>query len=230
VVRLVDDELVDLAFDDADGAGKQLAPFDDSEYAGWGEVDEVVGPLANDLRVPDGARGAADDAQLLVADLVAVAVGAVQHVTCPPLCQPRDVGQLVAQAGGDQQTSGRDPLPAVEENPEPGPAIGHQVGDRAGDDLAAVTGDLVPAGGKELSWGQAVAGQIAVHMGGGGVAWLAGIDHEDLPAGSGQDQGCGQAGGASADDHYVVSVHGPRLAPAAVNTNQRCCLRETGVR
>jgi hypothetical protein len=69
-----------------------------------------------------------------------------------------------------------------------------------------------------------------VHVGGGGVAWLASIDHEDLAAGSGQDQGCGQASGASADDHYVASVHAPRLEPAAVTTNERCCFRETGVR
>jgi hypothetical protein len=154
----------------------------------------------------------------------------VQHVACPPLGQAGDGRQLVAQPGGDQQTPGRDLLPAVEKDPEPGPAVGHQIGDDAGDDLAAVAGDLVPAGGKELGGGHAVAGQVAVHVRSGGVAWLAGIDHEDLAAGSGQDQGCGQAGRASADDHYVVSVHRPRLEPAAVNTNERCCFRETGVR
>jgi len=36
-------------------------------------------------------------------------------------------------------------------------------------------------------------------VGGRGVAWRAGVDHEDLTAGAGQDQCCGQAGGASAD-------------------------------
>ena len=54
-----------------------------------------------------------------------------------------------------------------------------------------------------------------MHVGGRGVARLAGVDHEDLAAGSGQDQGCGQAGGAAADDHYVVLIHAPRSEPPA---------------
>ena len=37
------------------------------------------------------------------ADLPAVAVRAVQDVEPPPVGQPGHVGQLVAQAGGDQQ-------------------------------------------------------------------------------------------------------------------------------
>ena len=85
VVLVVDDQLVDGALDDADGAGEQLGPLGVGEDVGWGEVDEVVGPLAHDLGVPDGARCAADDAEPAVADLVAVAVGAVQDVAGPPV-------------------------------------------------------------------------------------------------------------------------------------------------
>ena len=94
---------VDGAFDDADGAGEQLGPFGGGEDVGWGEVDEVVGPLANDLGVADRARAATDDAELPVGDLVAVAVGAVQDVAGPPVAEPGDVGQLVVQAGRDDQ-------------------------------------------------------------------------------------------------------------------------------
>jgi DNA-binding XRE family transcriptional regulator len=39
------------------------------------------------------------------------------------------------------------------------------------------------------------------------VAWCAGVDDQDLAACPGQDQGCGQAGGASADYDDVVVVH-----------------------
>ena len=39
-----------------------------------GEVDEVVGPLADDLGVPDRAGGAAEHTEAAVAHLVAVAV------------------------------------------------------------------------------------------------------------------------------------------------------------
>ena len=119
VVRVVDDQLVDGAFDDADGAGEQLGPLGGGEDVGRGEVDEVVGPLANDLGVADGARGAAEHAEPPVADLVAVAVGAVQDIAGPPVAQAGDVGQLVAQAGRDHQSPRRDPLPVGEEGPEP---------------------------------------------------------------------------------------------------------------
>ena len=80
-----------LAFDHADRAGDQLGPLGGGEGVGWGEVDEVVGPLADDLGVADRAGVAADDAELAVADLVAVAVGAVQDVAGPPLTQAGDV-------------------------------------------------------------------------------------------------------------------------------------------
>ncbi len=49
---------------------------------------------------------AAEDAERLVADLVAVAVRAVQEVAAPPLAHAGDVGDVVAQAGGDQDAAG----------------------------------------------------------------------------------------------------------------------------
>jgi len=36
MVRVVDDQLVDGAFDDADGAGEQMGPLGGGEGAGWG--------------------------------------------------------------------------------------------------------------------------------------------------------------------------------------------------
>ena len=80
-----------------------------------------MGPLADDLGVADGARRAAENAEPPVADLVAVAVRAVQDVAGPPVAKTRDVGQLVAQAGGDEQSPRRDPLPVGEQDPEAGP-------------------------------------------------------------------------------------------------------------
>jgi hypothetical protein len=55
-------------------------------------------------------------------------------------------------------------------------------------------------------------------VGGRGVARLPGVHHEDLATGAGKNEGCGQAGGASADDRYVVSVHASRLQPREVIT------------
>ena len=50
----------------------------------------------------DRAGRPAEDAEGLVAYLVAVAVGAVEEVSAPPLSHTGHVGHLVAQAGGDQ--------------------------------------------------------------------------------------------------------------------------------
>ena len=60
----------------------------------------------------DGFGCAAEDAEGLVADLVAVAVGTVQQVATPPLRDAGDVGDVVAQAGGDQDPAGRRTWPS----------------------------------------------------------------------------------------------------------------------
>ncbi len=106
----------------------------------------------------------------------------------------------------------------------------HEVGDGAVDDVAAVAVHLAAAGGQQLAGWDAVAGEVAVHVGGGGVARRTGVHHQDLAAGAGEDQGCGQARGASADDHYVVLTHAPRLEPRGPFAYERCCFWETGVR
>ena len=48
---VLDDEAGRPAFDDADGAGDQLGSLRGGEGVGWREVDHVVGPLADDLRM-----------------------------------------------------------------------------------------------------------------------------------------------------------------------------------
>ncbi|GCD88223.1 hypothetical protein NLS1_02290 [Nocardioides sp. LS1] len=61
----------------------------------------------------------------------------------------------------------------------------------------------------------------------GRVARLAGIDHGDAAAGSGEDQGRREAGGASADHHHVVFVHGTRVTASGPHDNgwRRICPR-----
>ena len=86
----LDCETGDAADDDPDGPGQQLLPLARGQRRRLVEVDDVVGPLPHDQGVLDGLRGATDDTEPLVADLVAVAVGAVQHVPAPALGQARD--------------------------------------------------------------------------------------------------------------------------------------------
>jgi hypothetical protein len=154
----------------------------------------------------------------------------VQDVAGPPVAEPGDVGQLVRQAGREHQSPCRDAPPVGEEGPEPVCAVGQQIGDDAVDDFPAVSADLVTACGQQLGGWHAVAGEVAVHVGGGCVAWLTGIDHQDPAASPGQDQGGGQASGASANDYYVVSLHVSRLEAAVAHTNECCRFWETGVR
>ena len=66
----------------------------------------------------------AEDAEGLVADLVAVAVRAVQQVAAPALAHPGKVGNDVAQAGGDQHAAGEQDATVVESHlEEPGALV-----------------------------------------------------------------------------------------------------------
>jgi hypothetical protein len=56
--------------------------------------------------VLDSLRGAPQHAERLVANLVAMAVGAVQQVPSPPLSDAGNVWQFVAQPGGYQDPTG----------------------------------------------------------------------------------------------------------------------------
>jgi hypothetical protein len=154
----------------------------------------------------------------------------VQDVAGPPVAQPGDVGQLVIQAGRDHQSPCRDAQPVVEEGPEPAGAVEQQGGDDAVDDVAAVAADLVAARNQQLGGGHAVAGEVAVHMGGRAVAWRARVDHDDLAAGSGKHQCCRQACRAPTDDRDVVLSHAPKVEARGRFAYECCCLWESGVR
>jgi hypothetical protein len=122
----------------------------------------------------------------LAADLVPVAVRAVQHVARPTLTQTGNVGYLVAEPGGDNHPSGCDPMTALEQRPEPGAAVGNQLGDSAFEDVPAVAGDLFTAADQQVTGWKAVTEEVPVHVGGRCVTGLAGVDHEDSASGAGQ--------------------------------------------
>ncbi len=111
---VIDDQAGDGAVDDADGPGDELLALVGGERAGVGEEHDVAGPLPDDERVLDGVRGSTEYAEALVADLVAVAVGAVEQVAAPALADARDVGEHVAEPGGDQDPPRGQCLPVGE--------------------------------------------------------------------------------------------------------------------
>ena len=104
---VVGDDLVDRGVDDADAAGGEARAGVVVQVGAAGEVDQVVGQLAEQQRVVDRGRADGQDADRLVAHLPAVAVRAVHHAVPPVLGEPGNLGQHVAQAGGDQQAARR---------------------------------------------------------------------------------------------------------------------------
>ncbi len=181
-----------------------------------GEVDDVVGPLADQLRVEHGPRVGAEDTEWLVPDLPAVAVGAVQEVPTPSFVHARQVGDSVPDAGGDEQATSHQGHTVVEADGEAGPAGRRHVGDRRVDDLDAVLGDLGATDRQEFRGCHPVPGQVALHVGRRGIPGLPGIDHRDPAAGTSEHECGGQTGGSATDDYDVIRgcLHGsaPRRA------------------
>ena len=88
--------------DDGDATSVELLALVGPELVGVGEEDDVVGPLAHELCVLDGAGHGAEYSDRLVADFPPVAIRAMQEITPPSLADAGDVGQLVAHTGCDQ--------------------------------------------------------------------------------------------------------------------------------
>ena len=73
-----------------------------------------------------------------------------------------------------------------------------------GEHLDAVAAHLLAADGGELRRGQTLVAEEAVHVGGGGVARLAGVDDDDRAALATQLQGGGETGRRAADHGHVA--------------------------
>jgi hypothetical protein len=77
---VLNDKAGDGRVDDADRTGNELFSLVHSHGVAVGEQDHVVGPLPQQVSVRDGFRRSTEDAERLVAHLVAVAVRTVQQV------------------------------------------------------------------------------------------------------------------------------------------------------
>jgi hypothetical protein len=102
--------------------GNQLGAVCVRERVGWGEQDDVVRPLPDDLGVPDHVRAVPKDSELPVAHLPAVAVRAVQHAAGPPVAKTWDVGELVAQPVATRVRRAPTRSPSARRIWKPGPA------------------------------------------------------------------------------------------------------------
>ena len=111
----------------------------------------------------------ADDHQRPVADLPSVAERAVDDVATPSFGQALDGGELVHQAGRDEQASPVQDAPVAELDREAVRRVARDLHRVALDQAHAVALDLAPADPQQLERGEVLVAQVPVHVGGGGV-------------------------------------------------------------
>ena len=176
------------------------------------EDGEVTGELTQQRqRVQTHRRGHERD-EALVPDLVAVAERAVDDRATPVLGQAGQVGELVAQAGRGDDPAGVDHMPTTECDTEAAVLAGHVDG-ATGEHLGAVGAHLLARDQQEVRGRATLVAEVAVHLVGGRVPGLAGVDDDHRPTLAGELQGRGEARGGTADDgHFNVSLDDGRGA------------------
>ena len=192
----IDHEPRDLTVHDLDAASLQLLERVDAQVERVGEEDNVVRPLTNQQRVLDGVGPRAQHPDGLVADLPAVAIRAVQQVAAPSLANARDVRQLVADPGREQDPSRLQDSASGQPDGEPGSMPTTSILDQ----LDAVAADLGASRGQQVGRRHPVAGQEPLHVRCRCVAGRSGVDHRDPAPGAAEDERGTQAGRPAADD------------------------------
>ena len=132
-----------------------------------------------------------------------MAVRAVQEIPSPPLADSRDLGQLVADAGRDQNPPRPQYRAAGEAHGEPGFDPDHLILD----ELHAVAGHLGSSRSQEIGRRHPVARQKPLHVSRWSVPWRSGVDHRDPATCPAEHERCAQAGRAAANHHHVIVGH-----------------------
>ena len=99
---------------DRDAACDQRCSIGISQFSGVGEEDDLWRPLAKQLRLVGAPRTRREHRDAPVANLPAVAVGADDGARAPLLGEARDLGELIAQPGRDEQAAGAVALAGAE--------------------------------------------------------------------------------------------------------------------
>jgi transcriptional regulator with XRE-family HTH domain len=146
-----------------------------------------------------------------VADLEAVAERAVDDVAPPPFGKAVDVRELVYQTGRGEHPPSHDGVAADELNAETVVVAAHHSCDAFAEDLAAVATDLLTTEGGQLRGRKALATEVAVHVCGGRVARLAGVDDDHRPTlASELERRCKSGRRTADDDDVAVPLDGAR--------------------
>ena len=219
---------------DGPGDESRRAQWLSKSKAGRGEVDKVVGPLPDDLRVADGARGSLRRPRAVGRALRGRGSRGSAGRRVPSVrARPGTSGSSSRQAGGDEQSAATrcdDHRPSMD--PEAG-AAGSRYKTSETDpvqDISAVPG--APRRVRGRVGRRAACRPATGSRACGGRALRGGpVDHDHPAAGAGQDQRGRQAGGSAADDRYVACVHGLERAARrrTLVRNQSCRCGETAV-
>ena len=134
-----------------------------------------------------------------------VTVRTVDDLATPALAQTADVGELVHQSRGDEQSS-RSYRGAVGDRHREAVLVAGHRRDLIRHDGTAVRAHLGATLLQQLSRRDTLAAQQAVHAWCRCVARAAGVDHGDRSARSAQHQRAVQPGGTAADHHYVIAA------------------------
>ena len=136
---------------------------------------------------------------------------AVDDVAAPPFGKAVDVRELVHQTARGEHPPSDDGVAADELDAETVVVAANHSSDASAEDLAAVAADLLTTDGDQLRWRQALATEVAVHVCGGGVARLAGVDDDHRPTLASELERRCKSGGRTADDGDVaMPLDGPR--------------------
>ena len=220
---VVDDEAVDVAFDDADGAGDQLGRGQRAlRVPGRGEEDEVVRPLADDLGVPDGVRAVPPRTPSGGRGPPSRGSTGSAGRPWPTARAGRERRQLVAQPGGDQHSAGLDALAVGEQSRKPCGAAADERPDGAGERWCRRSRSTSSRPAARRSAGGMPSRERNPCMwAAGALRGCPGVDHEDVASGAAQDEGCGESGGAAADDERRRSCSCDRECLGCQDRRQR---------
>ena len=195
----------------------------------WRDVDEVIGPLADDLGISNCRGRAAQDAELPVSHLEAVTVGAVQTSRAHRSRRPGMSGISSCRPVATSSRRAAMERPVAQRDAEAGIAVAQDLVNAASTIATPYPLDLARARGEQLAGRQAVAGQEPLHVCGGSVARRPGIDHRDPASCPAEHEGRAQTGRTAADHRHVIAghFHERRVHPRPASDNFRCCFRES---
>ena len=213
-------QLADPGSLDSDAPRLQLGEILCGGFEGAVEEECHLPPIGQHQRVMHRHFRTRQHADRALIELISMAIGAVEDMLAPPLCKSGNIGERIADAGGEDAApafmraalrigdgvAGGPPVDLLGAPVEPGHGrVFHQLRATIGGDLAGIA---------------AILAEEAVGVGGKSVAAPAFVDDEHLAPRPRELERRRKAGIAAADNDHVIHSQDPSgLCPTASRTN-----------